>query len=559
MLAGVLAVAVSSQAGAQGAPPSQASLSPMQFGCSGDGRKDDTACVQAAIDAAAARGLALEFDAAHLYRISSTLRVARPVALHGPYRYGIWAVDQPSGHGPKDCPWGLIARGAGITMLRISAVTATVDGLCIDMTGDGGASNPAAGAAIALGPADANTYQAAVRIEHNTILYPYDGITVDGAGYSAGCCGAGTTADGNLIGWNTIVDPAHAGISNGRLTASAASSGNSYWDNSIVCANAASKGAGIGFVLYDGDIDYDGTTNGPEGCHIGFALVPGDVEGHPQNVGGNFAGVLGDQSGLHDLLMQPRTPRGTVDFFECVNCWAGATGDVNSILIDGASRGGSMQEISFINLNAHGGDGLARPIVDIEAGAGGPYDLSIVGSNICEFGTPAAGASALKLDLASPASGRYVINGNRLGTGCPGRALPTGIALSIRGGVSAFLTFVGNDLSAVDEPVSYRPNPGDRVMFANNMGLDGGGNYSEYASAPTVALRNADQNIIVTGSATITTLANPWAGRRVEMLSRDGFALGPGGDLCVTSKLSVAPGRAVTAIWANGATCWAMH
>jgi hypothetical protein len=534
-------------------------LSPMQFGCAGDGRKDDTACIQAAIDAAASRGLPLEFDTAHLFRISSTLVVGGPVALYGPYRYGAWAVNQPTGRGLKACPWGLMTPATGITVLRITAVTATVDGLCIDMTGDGGASNPTAGAAIALAPPRTSDFQADVRIEHNTILFPYDGITVDGAGYNPGCCGVGTTADGNTVNWNTIVSPAHTGISNGRLTASAASSGNTYWDNSIVCDSAASRSRGTGFALYDGDIDYNGTTNGPESCYIGFLVAPGDVGGQPQNVGGNFAGVLGDQSGLYDFVMQPRTPRGVVDFFECINCWAAATGDSSSILIDGATNGGSLQELSFINLNAHGGNGLTRPIVDIRAGAGGPYDLSIIGSNICEFGAATRSAVALRLDIAAPVAGRYVINGNRFGTGCPGRALDTGIALSIRNGASAFLTFVGNDLSSAALPVAYSPAASDQVTFSNNMGLDGGGEYPEYASAPTVALRNADQNISVTGSETITTLANPWTGRRVEMLSRDGFALGPGGDICVSSKLEVPIGQAVIAIWPRGARCWVVH
>jgi hypothetical protein len=58
-----------------------------------------------------------------------------PGSLIGPYRYGIWVVNQPTGSGPENCPWGLVTKNTGITMINASAVTGTIHGMCIDMTG----------------------------------------------------------------------------------------------------------------------------------------------------------------------------------------------------------------------------------------------------------------------------------------------------------------------------------------------------------------------------------------------------------------------------------------
>ena len=289
-----------------------------------------------------------------------------------------------------------------------------------------------------------------------------------GGGPSSTCCGANTTI-GSIISNNTIRDPTGLAVANGQHTYGAATSGNTYWNNNIFCGSVASKATGVGFALFDGDIDYNGTNNGPEACNIGFEVVPGTVSDKAQNVGGQFRGALGDQSAIHDLLIQPSTALGTIDFFDAVNAWAATTGNRRTVLVDCAT--GSCQEISFVGSNFHGGTGQAVPVMDIEGGSGGPYDLSIVGSNICQFGTPGANGIALKIDETSAGNGRIVVSGNRLGTGCPGRALHTGIWLAVSGG-SGLVTITGNDISAVNTPISYAPTGTDHVIVANNMGLD---------------------------------------------------------------------------------------
>jgi hypothetical protein len=175
------------------------SLSPLIWGAVGDGTTNDTAAVQAAIDGASCTlGVPLVFDARHLYNITSSLTMNCPGSLVGPYRYGIWAVNQPTGSGPETCTWGLVTKNTGITMINAAAVTGTIRGLCIDMTGNQNI-NPSSGAAIQIKPPTIATYSSGWHVEQSTILNPYDGITIPGNGGGTQCCGIGTSADGDAI------------------------------------------------------------------------------------------------------------------------------------------------------------------------------------------------------------------------------------------------------------------------------------------------------------------------------------------------------------------------
>jgi hypothetical protein len=539
--------------------------SPMVWGAAGTGGSatNDTAAVQAAINAAAVAGVPLRFDSTHLYNVAGGLTIASPVDIEGPFRHGVWTT--VASGAARSCSWGLTNTGYGTTtMLTVSAVTATIRGLCIDMTAGNPHANPMAGAAIALAPPSRSTYQTGLHIEQNTILNPYDGITIDGAGHSAACCGAGATADGNFIGWNTIISPAGVGISNGKHTAGAATVGNTFWDNAIVCDNATSKANGIGVALYDGAIYYDGTQNGPEGCNVGTEVVPGTASGHRQIAELNGDGVFGDQSATHDLLIQPRAG-GTIDFLTIGGKapWASATRNVNAVLVDCTATGSSCQEFNFNGLVAHGGNGQAQPIVDIEAGTGGPYDLTIGGgSDFCSFGAPTTGAVALKLnipDSGKSVSGRWNIVGNRFGAGCPGGAVPTGILLSIGPAAAppyGAVTIIGNDMSAVRMPISYTPNTTDHVIIANNMGIDD--QTGAIASAASITLSPNFNIFGISGTTAVTNISGGWSNRKVSLIPTSGtVAFNTGGNIC--NAVSAAVNVTVDATWNGGKSCWNLH
>jgi hypothetical protein len=537
------------------------SLSPLVWGAKGDGSTNDTAAVQAAIDGASCTlGVPLTFDAQHLYNIASSLTMQCPGSLIGPYRYGIWVVNQPTGSGPENCPWGLVTKNTGITMINASAVTGTIRGICIDMTGNQN-TNPNSGAAIQIKPPSNSTFSSGWHIELNTILNPYDGITIPGSGGGSGCCGIGTSADGDAILRNTIVSPADAGIAIGKNSAATAGGpgtvGITVTDNDIVCKTTTSRANAYGVVIYEGAVWYDGTQNGPEGCHIGTAVIPGTVGGHSQSVELNGDGVFGDQSGAYNLLIRPTTG-GQVNVVTIGGRgpWANSTTNVPSVLIDGA-HAATMQQIIINGLFAGGGNGNTGPVVDIEGGANGPYNVLINNSIICQQGTAGSGAIALKLNAGAGATGRWVVSGNSLGTGCIGGVgrNVTGISLTINpGSISkGSITIADNDISDASTPISYTPNSGDNVIINNNLGVDTV--TATLMAAATVGLSNATPNYVVRGSTTINTINGAWQGRRVRFVAAAAgtLNLGTSGNICAGA---ISAGNTVDLAWMPGGTCW---
>jgi hypothetical protein len=539
-------------------------VTPMVFGAIGTGTSgtDDTAPVQAAINAAIAGGFTLYFDSTHLYNIKTgPLTATGAIDIEGPFRYGVWTT--LANGSTRACPWGLTNTAfSTASMLNVSGVTATIRNLCIDMSAGTVGSNPTAGAAIALAPPNVTTYQQGVIVEGNTILNPFDGITINGAGYSAGCCGEGSTADSVNIQWNTIVNPTDIGISVGKNTAGAETVGISLIDNPIVCINAGSKATGIGVALFDGAVWYDGTQNGPLSCNIGVKIAPGLASGHVQNAEFNGDGVFGDQSTTHDLLVQP-TASGVIDFLTLGGKapWASATGNVNSVLVDCSAASASCEEFNFNGLVAHGGTAQSGPVVDIEATTtGGPYDLTIGGgSDFCSFGTTVAGSIGLKLNITSAAlagSGRWNIVGNRFGAGCPGSSLATGISLSI-GSTNTVpngaVTIVGNDISAVATPLAYTPNVTDHVIIANNMGIDD--QVGSIASAASITLLAEFSTYGISGTTAITTINGGWANRSINLIPTSGtLAFNTGGNLC--NAISAPQSTPIQATYNVANACW---
>lgn len=542
------------------------SVTPMDWGCAGNGVTNDTACVQAAITASAAAGVPLHFDAAHLYNITAPLDIANPLDIEGPYRYGIWAVNQPTGSGPETCSWGLVTRNTGITMLNASAITGTIRGLCIDMTGDQTA-NPTSGAAISITPPDTGHYSSGWTVEYNTILQPNDGIAAYGTGIVNVCCGKGTAADGVAILRNTIISPAGAGISIGKHhTATAGGPGTvgiTITDNDIVCKTPASSAQGIGVALYEGAIWYDGTQNGPEGCHIGTLVAPSNINGVGQAVQLDADGVLGDQSGLHDFYVHPNN-HGVISYITLGGKapWASATSDLTTALIDCTDATVSCQNVSITGAVFHGGNNLNVPILDIEGGAGGPYNVSVIGSQICPAGNPIRrGSIGIKLNAGSGATGRWIIANNLIGVGCPGGQVNTGISLTINTGSTSHgsVTITGNDISTAATPISYIPNSRDSVIIANNMGLDDHlpniSDASEIDPGMFPVIR-----IIGTG-VSIRKIGRPYRNRSLRMITKDGpvrFNSGAGSNLCGNFASSGAFAT-VDAQYDATDECWILH
>ena len=539
-------------------------VSPMSYGCVGDGNADDTTCMQSAITAAMNAGVPLLFDARHLYNITSTLNITLPIKMVGPYRYGIWAVNQPTASGPQSCPWGLLMKNTGLDMLRASAVTGTISGVCFDMTGDGtGSTNPTAGAAIDINPPNASTYSAGWKVTGNTILYPFDGITAPGNGAVTQCCGIGALSDGAEISHNTIISPKDAAIAIGKNSTASTGGPNIAGliidDNNIACKNSASKTGAYGVVIYSGSVSYNGTQNGPEGCYIGTAVIPGTVGGNAQYAQFDGDGVFGDQSGLYNLLVQP-TAGGVLEplLIGGKEPWANYSSSGHpSVLIDCTSAA-TCEEFRISGLTAN--IGAANSIgLDLEGGANGPYDVTIEHSSFCQQSSVNTGTIGLKLNAGSGSTGAWIVTGNRIGNACFGGVgnAPIGISLTVSPS-STFkgaLTIVGNDIDLAATPLSYTPGAGDQVIIANNMGVD---NIIPTVTSGSSVTFPLNPIIQISGTAAMNTVAGAYGTVQHTTIASGNWSTTAksGGAQNICNALSATSGLTYIWTWDNAAACW---
>lgn len=550
--------------------PPAGGVAPIIFGAKGtantlgNSAPDDSAAINAALAATGLAGIPLIFDTEHLYKITSPINMLTPANMQGNYRPGgAWNL--------KTCSWGIVNYATNINAINLSATTGTINAVCIDMSGVE-ASQPTSGAAINIAPPSLTAYQSGVVVTNNGLVNVYDGIDVNGFGQTNVCCGAGTTADGNTISYNTIHYIAGTGISNGKLTSGASTPGNTYWDNIINCSSntGLTPVKGTGFAVYDGGVDYNGSTNGPEGCNIGFLVAPGLAGGNQQIAQVVGKGVLGDQSITHDFVIQPTgngTNGGVVLFLQMDGAWAGSTGTEVPAYINCTNVGSACSDIQFNDFIVHGGGGNTGPVMDIEGGASGPFNLSITGSDICQFGTPGSGSVGLKLNAGTGGTGRWTVTGNRIGEACGPGASPNavGIAITIASGSSAngAMTITGNDLSMPNTPITYTGTNADRLVIGLNQGIDEQvGSIADAASITTLPSFNV---FAITGTGTtITAIANGWNNRAVKLVPTSGsitFATGgaAGQGICSNNGQTLTQYLMVTATYNSGNGCWFIH
>ncbi len=115
-----------------------------------------------------------------------------------------------------------------------------------------------------------------------------------------------------------------------------------------------------------------------------------------------------------------------------------------------------MQQIIINGLFAGGGNGNTGPVVDIEGGANGPYNVLINNSIICQQGV-AGWEPSRSSDAGAGSTGRWVVSGNSLGTGCIGGVGTnvTGVSLTINPGSisNGSITIANNDISNATTPI----------------------------------------------------------------------------------------------------------
>ena len=123
----------------------------------------------------------------------------------------------------------------------------------------------------------------------------------------------------------------------------------------------------------------NGTQNGPEGCNIGVAIIPGSASDHSQFAQFDGKGVMGDQSASYDLLMQPSNSLGIIGFSEVDNGWSGGTNATEREVLISTENGGAILNLTFTGGTYHSGPAQTVPVFDIESGASGAglYNLIV--------------------------------------------------------------------------------------------------------------------------------------------------------------------------------------
>ncbi len=330
---------------------------PMVWGARGNGTIDDTAAVQAAINA-------MQGKAKILYL--------------GPFRYLIGAQLNVSdvlnivGEGVKGdtyastCPTGSSSFiiNSNINALSLTAKYAGVKGVCFQM-GTAPGQRTAGGVAISAKSTTGNGSRN--DIIDNTIIYSAKGIYLTGL--------PGNQNNGSTIRGNLIISPSQIGISIGAESTGAGTVGTMLSDNQIVChatiGGDATTANAYGLFVYDGAVTADMTDNGPYGCNVGTSLEPGAN----QLASGSFSGVLGDSSKTADLYIGPKTAGIATGRF--VNFWvsnaaAGNTTD-RPIWIT-TYNGGTVKRLLFSGGQVHSNYGQTSASITVDGASDVLFD-----------------------------------------------------------------------------------------------------------------------------------------------------------------------------------------
>lgn len=501
---------------------------PKVWGAVGDGSTDDTTAVQAAVTSRANTTLWL---GPYKYKLTSGLSSTSPITIIG--ENGNQNVYSAS------CVSGFVVR-SDITALTLAGATATLRGVCFDMGANAG--DRAAGSAFVVGNASINTGHQV--FEDLTIINPYRGVDVGVATTGA------TQTNGPSFARITIINPVAEGIAQGRL-----SSGNStvdvrYADIAIACfatfAGTANPNA-IGFGLYDGAVSRF-VGNSPYGCAYGTKVAPGTANGAAQEVIGNFSDPYGDSSKTKDLLVDTSSALGVARYMNFSRGWASAVKTTDQNIAVQNTGNGSVHDIIFSNLIAHGTLGNSNPIIDLRDNV---TAVTIQGSTIC---ADAAGADNIGIRIGN-AVGHINMNNNRF-FGCTG-TLAKGIQILGGGAGTGIFQIVGNDFGELlTDAIDWTPME-ESAVVSGNLGISNV--CPNVTSAATITVPVTTECIHLTGVVTVTAIENSaWSNRRFFVYADDGLDFNTGGgSRPICSNLTLAAGATAIFTWNQGGACWA--
>ena len=467
-------------------------VTPQVFGCKGDGGTDDTACLQAAINArqGGSAGSKLVIDQ-RLYRITSGLMITQSMQIVGTQLgtgQGTWRSNTP-------CAAGIRVDAANIIAITIAAAATVMDGVCIDNANV----NNNSGATIGVGAVDNVTIR---------------NSQINGGCISIDISGSGNTQNvGSLIDHNTFIPVNNAGCVvlrvghnsvNGSTTDLQVTRNETLGASNVVCMQI--EDAGGLFVSHTGFV----------ACRYGTYINPGS----DQYVDGCFftGTVLGDSSANGDLLIDTAASSAIVGQIQITGSWmASATGPSVTIQNTGGGYIGGVHfagDLIYPRVNQNG--------VNIIGG----NDITIDDSTICA----PTNSSGTMLQITT--GGSTAVRNSTIGA-CdrtaagPGNAVNTGIIYMPS--AAGIVQILGNTFFQTATPLIYNPAGSSTATIANNVGIDD--ITGATVASDTTITAPVNPIFSISGTAVITTMKAGWTGRQMTINPVGAFSFATGGNI----------------------------
>lgn len=484
-------------------------------GCAGDGKTDDTACVQYWIDKRQGGILNLGTGT---YLISSALVSKGAITLSG--------AGGGKGIYKQSCSSGLRTNNPRQDVLVLEGAGARVHNICIDANVE-----MQEGTAIRI-VGSANSVIVSDSHINNQIV----GISVSGTGSNRSTQNADV-----ILRHNTIVPAAHSkavGIMLGGNSRKANTIDTRVEGNSLVCQGKIGTGTLIldaGGALISNNTQY--------GCALGTKIYPGSDQ---QVIWIYFTGtVLGDTDTDHNLLIDTQVSNAGVWGLNFVNTWASNAGG-SSILIQDNGASHNILGIHFIGHRTH----VAKDRSGIEVKAG--QKVTFDSGTICSDGNgKGTGFIASGDTIASAVRNSTIGNCDHNTDG----RLATGILVSTN--AENVGIFTGNDLSTTALPIAWRPAAGNEsaAILGKNLGLD---------TAPGMVAANTTVNlppnraVFLSGGTPVKWLNGGWAGRETMLYPTAGpISFEAGGNIC--SAVTADKRQRVSAVFEKEFGCWSLR
>ena len=387
--------------------------------------------------------------------------------------------------------------GDNVSSAHLHAAAANLNMVSIDGSGSGLRGmeiNPSTLATATSGTAVSTTALASnAEIEDVNINVPCHGLDING-----------NTITARRVYINLVLGAGCAGVRVGNLTTGANTVNTRLFDVTVAGYSGNQPDAGLE-ILDSGGLLADQVSI----AFAGTIIRPG----HNQVVEWFKASHshLADTTPTTGLVIDTADSSGAVQGLTFVDDWisSSTTGFGTTIANSG---GGKVDGVHFSHLQAY--NNASTGLVN----SGGSH-VTVDDSYFCGQ----AGAAG---DITVSVGFSIAVRGTAFGK-CDGFA-PNGSAVGITlQGSNPNVVITGNDFSASTVPISGNPI-GDSVVSENTIVSTEG---ITVASAATIALINASETYVITGTATINTMTGGWGGRKVKLLT-SGAVTFTGGNIC---------------------------